>query len=95
MAIAAQDNIGVYEVQLFGVPVNGFPPMGGVNASSNLAEVTALSSYGPSSNLLDGNLTTLAYPAKLNIDYSLDPAGHDLSTQCAWCGDISAQFQSM
>jgi hypothetical protein len=73
VARAAKDNIGIYEVHLFGVPVNGFPPMGGISASSNLAEVTSLASYGPSSNLLDGNLTTLAYPAKLNIDYSLDP----------------------
>ena len=73
IATAAQDNIGIYELQLFGVPISGFPAMADITASSNLAEVSALSSYGPPSNLLDGNLTTLAYPAKQNIDYSLDP----------------------
>ena len=46
-----------------------------LSATSNVAEMTTLSSFGPAAHLVDGNENTLAYPGSYYNDYTMDPNG--------------------
>lgn len=61
---------GIYEVQIFG---NSVPPPGQLTVTSNVIEdpVYSLASHYQATNLIDGDPTTLAYPASTHIDYQV------------------------
>jgi hypothetical protein len=62
--------LGIYEVQVFGSAV---PPPGQFTVQSNVIEdpVYSLARHYQASNLIDGDPTTLAYPASTHIDYQV------------------------
>ncbi len=69
------NNIGIYELQLYGLPVSGVPVLTGLTAQSNVYEnpTYSLARGYQASNLVDENDATLAYPAAKAIDYTVDP----------------------
>lgn len=62
--------LGIYEVQVFGMAV---PPAGKLTVQSNVVEdpVYSLARHFQASNLVDGDPTTLAYPASTHVDYQV------------------------
>jgi hypothetical protein len=64
---SASDWIGIYDLQI-NVPV----PLQSLTASANMPEVPN-TGFGPAANLVDGNLSTSAYPGSASLDYTLDP----------------------
>ena len=73
VADSTHNSIGVYELQLFGLPASGLPSVAGVTATSNTVDVTTLFGYGAAANLVDGNETTKSFPFLKSLDYTLDP----------------------
>ncbi|MGB8128923.1 MAG: hypothetical protein WCG81_03965, partial [Candidatus Angelobacter sp.] len=73
VADSTHNSIGVYELQLFGVPASGLPTLAGVIATSNTVDVTTLLGYGAAASLVDGNETTRSFPFLKSLDYTLDP----------------------
>ena len=59
-------------IGMFEVSVAASVPLA-LSATSNVAEMTGVQSYGPASRLVDGNDNTLAYPGSIYNDYTLDP----------------------
>jgi hypothetical protein len=70
VAAAGPNWIGISEVQVFG---SALPPPGQLAVQSNVIEdpVYSLARHLQASNLIDGDPTTLAYPASTHIDYQV------------------------
>jgi hypothetical protein len=60
---SASNWIGIYDLQI-NVPVR----LQNLTASANMQEVPN-PSFGPAANLVDGNLSTSAYPGSASLDY--------------------------
>jgi hypothetical protein len=63
----ASNWIGIYDIQI-NVPV----PLQHLAASANMQEVPN-PTFGPAANLVDGDLSTIAYPGTASLDYTIDP----------------------
>ena len=75
VAHSAQNNIGSYEFQLYGLPVGSVPVLTNLTATSNVPEdpIYCLARGYQASNLVDQNESTLAYPGGRQFDYTIDP----------------------
>ncbi len=69
VAHSAQNNIGSYEFQLYGLPVGSVPVLTNLTATSNVPEdpIYCLARGYQASNLVDQNESTLAYPGGKTI----------------------------